>query len=307
MMTLVPTEVLYRPDLTPMERAIFPFVVAATTSWAMPRSQGVSVQDIHDTFGGNIGDIVQALNSLCQKHILQQNRAKDAEGENYRYGLDHTFVAHMNTPAEPTMLAPAVQTTTPAISNYFADMPNDRFIKLHQNSINFMVKAGYYDVADLWDEYVDAQNSYNPKAMDWDAHFRTWLRKKSLKPSVASNSRYIAIPDAMKPSIEQFKLAEYLFKKHLQINKAFTMPENMQWEGYQIKLIQDTTNYSFEDILKCIEWLFSKDGDWYRPNITSCERLREKMDYIYGHTVKYADVVKLLPEGANLFDILDSI
>lgn len=304
--SLIPHELILRTDLSLIERALLPVVIAKSLGWGI-RNQGVSVPELQAVIGGDVRQITEGLHALTNKGILQQNRVREGSGTTFLYAPSSSLVEHINTPAAS---APAAQAAVPApaLSNNFIDMPNDRFIKLHQDSIDFMVNAGYADPASIFDDYADECRSSNPRSLDWDAHFRTWLRRKSFQRSNAPvNSKYVAIPDTLKPDAEQFKAAKYFYHKHMQINKGFQEPNNMQYEGYQIKLIVDTTNYALEDVIKAVEWLFSPKGDWYRPNVTTCEKLREKMDYIMGHVVSYADAPSLATESGNILDMLENI
>ncbi|MHC3995688.1 hypothetical protein ACXWTF_12760 [Thiomicrolovo sp. ZZH C-3] len=303
MISPIPNELIYRTDLTLMERAIIPLVIARTLGWAT-RTDGVSVPELQATLGGDLRQLTRGLHDLCGKGILQQNRRKEAGEVTILYGLNASLVEHINAPVSNTVL-PAVPVSAPALSNQFIDMPNDRYVLLNQNAIDFMVKAGYDDPSSIFSDYVDECRSNNPKSMDWDAHFRTWLRNKTFRKSnVPVNTKYVALPDSLKPDPEQFKAAEYFYHRHTQINKGFAVPNNMQYEGYQIRLIVTTTNYDLKDVVRCIDWLFSPKGDWYRPNVTSCEKLREKFDFIYGHTVSFAHAPSAIPDGVNLLDEL---
>jgi hypothetical protein len=306
MMTSIPNEIIERDDLTLLERAIFPIVVRYSFGWGV-MLDGATLPDIKKILQDvDPRSINEALDMLVYKGMVEIQKKKHGRNMLIYHRVSESLVSHVSA-ATPSA-QPNIETivNTPALSNRFLDMQNNRFVTLHQNAIDFMVKSGYEGIDGIWTDYVDECRSYNLKATDWDAHFRTWLRKKGNSPAL-HNSKYVALPEDKKPNQEQFRAAEYLYHKHLQINKAFTVPDNMQYEGYQIKLIMDTTQYTLDDVVRCIEWLFTKDGDWYRPNITSCSKLREKMDYIYGHTVSYADAHQLLPDGVNVLDLLASM
>lgn len=304
MFSLIPNELILRADLTLIERAIIPVVIAKTCGWAR-RTNGVSMPEILSVIGGDMRQLRDGLKLLEEKGILQSNRFRDNGESVVLYGLHASLVEHVNSSAAGTMPVPASPAPA-ALSNYFIDMPRKTYTELKQDALDFMVKAGYSDPASIFVDYEDECRSGNPRSMDWKAHFRVWLRRKAFRKSDRPvDSKYIALPDSMKPDAEQFRAAEYFHHKHKQINKAHAEPGNMQYEGYQIKLIVDTTNFELQDVINAIDWLFSRHGDWYRPNVTDCEKLREKMEYISGHLASYADAPSLVTESGNILDMLE--
>lgn len=304
MFSLLPNELILRTDLTLIERAIIPVIMARTCGWAT-RTNGVSMPDIMAVIGGDIKQVQEGIGLLEAKGIIQSNRFRDKEANMVLYGLHASLVEHINSPAAAALPVPASPAPA-ALSNHFIDMPNSTYTELKQDALDLMVKAGYHDPASIFDDYEDECRSENPSSMDWKAHFRIWLRRKSFrKTDRPVNSKYIALPAAMKPDPHQFRAAQYFHHKHKEINKAHPEPNNMQYEGYQIKLIIDTSSYELNDVIRAIDWLFSKAGDWFRPNVQTCDKLREKMDFIAAHLVSYADAKTSMAEHPNILDLLE--
>lgn len=305
-MVFVPSQFFDRRDLTSLERALFPLVVYLTVGWGR-REAGTSLPDVAEFIVDvDVKRIGEALDSLCAKGLLQHNRTRDRGQVKILYAVNAAFVEQVNSPSQAPM--PASSPVSGGWSNAFLDMPRERFVALHQNALSLLAREGLSK--NLFDEYVDDRRRTNWKSHDWDSDFSAWLRKKAAAGSIAvgTGSRlYPVLASDQKPSEAEMKIVHYFFKKHLQINPHFQAPSNLQMEGHFIKVILETTNYRAEDILRCVDWLFSPKGDWYRPKVVTCEQLMRKMNYIAGHIVSYADAKEALPGHVNIYGALEHL
>lgn len=72
-------------------------------------------------------------------------------------------------------------------------------------------------------------------------------------------------------------VAKYLYDKILTINPTFKEPNLNQW-AKDIELCIRIDKRTVNQLVECINWIYSKEGEFWQKNILSGKKLREKFD-----------------------------
>ena len=80
-----------------------------------------------------------------------------------------------------------------------------------------------------------------------------------------------------KASDSTLKIANYLYDKIKQHKPNFKKPNLISWSKDIDKAIR-LDNRNEDELLNAIDWIYTKDGEFWQPNILSCKKLRDKFD-----------------------------
>jgi len=107
---------------------------------------------------------------------------------------------------------------------------------------------------------------------------------------------------------ESLIVAEYLLSKISAAIPSFKKPNLDTWAKDIDKAIR-LDNRTQKDLISCIDWIYSKDGEFWVSNILSGKKLREKFDTmnIQAHTKKRSMSLAddLYSRGTTANDIID--
>lgn len=106
---------------------------------------------------------------------------------------------------------------------------------------------------------------------------------------------------------ESIVVAEYLFSKISSNVPSFKKPNLDSWAKDIDKAIR-LDNRTQQDLMNCINWIYSKEGEFWRSNILSGKKLREKYDTMFmqaGKNIKTTSLAdNIYSRGLNARDII---
>jgi hypothetical protein len=87
------------------------------------------------------------------------------------------------------------------------------------------------------------------------------------------------LPLILHPELESDAktVAKYLLKKILDIKPNFKKPDIVGWEKDIEKAINDDGR-SVDELIGCIDWIYTPAGSFWVPHILNAKKLREKFD-----------------------------
>ena len=103
---------------------------------------------------------------------------------------------------------------------------------------------------------------------------------------------------------ESLIIANYLLSKILTINPSFKKPNIELWAKDIDKAIR-IDKRSGTDLRKCIDWIYTKQGEFWQRNILSGKKLRDKFDVMFMQARKsIAPVNDIYSTGLTANDII---
>ena len=290
-MITLPITLIDRDDLNLMERALIPLIVRHTQQWG-DKPKDVDASTLAQALRHSPREVIEALDAMVKKGILKTLRRKTDQGVMIYY----TFAPIATLPS-PSV---ALSATEYSDSSYYLNMNNDTFEELHAFALQLCDREGLR--RELFEDFHLYQRSHNNRSFDWCAEFERWVRRE-----IASNAPVIASANAIaevKPTTEEFEMAQYFIRHLSAIDPQFEEPFDVMSWAAQIKLIIDVGGYSLLDIKAVIDWLFSAKGDWFRPNVPDAFHLQKHFKRLIAHTRSFRDGKPRLPDGVNIFDII---
>ncbi|MBD3809418.1 MAG: hypothetical protein IE884_02700 [Sulfuricurvum sp.] len=293
-MITIPTSLIDRDDLSLMERALIPLIARHTQKWG-DKPTDIDASTLAQSLRHTPREVIEALDTMVKKGILKTIRRKTAQGVMIYY----TFA-----PIET--ITPMASTLTAAEytdSSYFLNINNDAFEELHAFALELCDREGLR--RDLFDDFTLYQRSKNNRSFDWCAEFERWVRRES-----ASNTALVTrnqAPSDVKPSTEEFEMAQYFIRHLASIDPQFKEPFDVMSWAKQIQILIETGGYTLLDVKAVIDWLFSAKGDWFRPNVPDAYHLRKHFKRLIAHTRSFRDGKPRLPDGIDLFDLYEQM
>jgi hypothetical protein len=102
--------------------------------------------------------------------------------------------------------------------------------------------------------------------------------KESYNSKLIDTTKTTDKPDKVSVTMQSgYKVANYLLDKILLWKPNFKKPNIDDWAKDIDRAIR-LDHRTEQELIDCIDWIYSPKGDWWRPNILSCKKLREKFD-----------------------------
>lgn len=293
-MITLPINLIDRDDLCLMERALLPLIARHTQQWG-DKPRDIDASTLAQTLRHTPREVIEALDALVKKGILKTIRRKTPQGVMIYY----TFA-----PMETISAAAPIQSPTEySDSSYYLNLSNEAFKDLHAFALELCDKEGIR--RDIFEDFNLYQRSQNRRSFDWCAEFERWVRRESV-----SHTALVASEQALsevKPSGEEFEMAQYFIRHLASIDPQFEEPFDVMSWAKQIQILTETGGYTLLDVKAAIDWLFSAKGDWFRPNVPDAYHLRKHFKRLISHTRSFRDGKPRLPDGIDLFDLYEQM
>ncbi|NOR55530.1 MAG: hypothetical protein GQ531_04925 [Sulfurovum sp.] len=102
-----------------------------------------------------------------------------------------------------------------------------------------------------------------------------YKNKDNEKEKEENTSLPLLVPS--KSESDALKVANYLLQKILEHKPNFKTPEISVW-AKDIEKAINLDNRIIQELIACIDWIYSVNGSFWVPNILSAKKLREKFD-----------------------------
>lgn len=124
--------------------------------------------------------------------------------------------------------------------------------------------------------------------------------------SLNNTTNNTSIVTTSKSYEDSLEIAEYLFSKIITINSSFKKPNFEVWAKDIDKAIR-IDNRSKEELINCINWVYTKQGEFWQRNILSGNKLRQKFDTMNMQATKTKPATQSLYEsGLSANDLIDA-
>lgn len=293
-MIALPLSLIERDDLSLMERALIPLIARHTQQWG-DKPRDIDAATLAQTLRHTPREVIEALDAMVKKGVLKTIRRKTPQGVMIYY----TF-APMET---ISATAPIQSATEYSDSSYYLNLSNEAFEYLHAFALELCDREGIR--RDIFEDFNLYQRSQNRRSFDWCAEFERWVRRESV-----SHTALVASEQALsevKPSGEEFEMAQYFIRHLASIDPQFEEPFDVMSWAKQIQILTETGGYTLLDVKAAIDWLFSAKGDWFRPNVPDAYHLRKHFKRLIAHTRSFRDGKPRLPDGIDLFDLYEQM
>ncbi len=293
-MITLPISLIDRDDLSLMERSLLPLIARHTQQWG-DKPRDIDASTLAQMLRHTPREVIEALDALVKKGILKTIRRKTPQGVMIYY----TF-APMET---ISTAAPILSPTEYSDSSYYLNLSNEAFEELHAFALELCDREGIR--RDIFEDFNLYQRSQNRRSFDWCAEFERWVRRESV-----SHTALVASEQALsevKPSGEEFEMAQYFIRHLASIDPQFEEPFDVMSWAKQIQILTETGGYTLLDVKAAIDWLFSAKGDWFRPNVPDAYHLRKHFKRLIAHTRSFRDGKPRLPDGIDLFDLYEQM
>jgi DNA-binding MarR family transcriptional regulator len=101
------------------------------------------------------------------------------------------------------------------------------------------------------------------------------------------------------------KVAHHLLFNIRSLNPDFKQPSINTWANDIDKAVR-LDNRTEEQLINCINWIYSPAGSFWQPNILSGKKLREKFDTMQAQVRAKQPQTINIPDN-NIFDVLESM
>lgn len=293
-MITLPFSLIDRNDLSLMERALLPLIARHTQQWG-DKPREIDAPTLAQSLRHTPREVIEALDAMVKKGILKPIRRKTSQGVMIYY----TFAPIETIDA----VTPAVTATEYSDSNYYLNLSNEAFEELHAFALELCDREGLR--REIFEDFNLYQRSQNRRSFDWCAEFERWVRRES-----SSNTGIVASGQALsevKPSTEEFEMAQYFIRHLSSIDPQFEEPFDVMSWAKQIQILTEAGGYTLLDVKAVIDWLFSAKGDWFRPNVPDAYHLRKHFKRLISHTRSFRDGKPRLPDGIDLFDLYEQM
>lgn len=298
MMVSVPSELIDRPDLNLLQRALMVLIIRHCVGWGA-QSQGVGARLLADHLSTPIDQTVAALDALVEKSLLQTKRVREGINTAILYSVHPELIERVNNPsiAAPAVLEQGARERSDA--TYYLNLSADQSEALEAFALSQLAQNNLS--SEIFDDFHLFQRSQNHRSFDWHAEFIRWMMREKNRRAKTAPAPMLEEYRATQP---QFELTQYFIAKLAAIDPQFEAPFDVMSWAVEIKLLNERQNYALIEIKTAIDWLFSAKGDWFRPNVQNATELRKHFKRIIAHTRSYRDGVAKLPEGVSIFDLL---
>ena len=297
-MVQIPYSLIDNNTLDIYERAIIPLIIRHTIGWDV-KGVGIEASTLAYLLNIEVKTVVDVLDSLQNKGIVEVLHVKNrGEDKKILYTLSKRIKSLEKS--ETFNTTNQIVTRENPTSNYFLDLTNEGYNELKSYALKLIAQLKLSE--DVFIDFELYQRGKNTKSFDWKAEFQRWALREQKK--LQTSKAVVQHDSSFKPTPEQFQLTQYFISKLQSIDPQFIEPTDWSW-AQEIKTLIEIEGYSSEDIKNVIDWLFSAKGDWYRPNVTDAFKLHEKFSYLVSHIRSYRDSKYQLPEGVNIFDVIE--
>lgn len=132
--------------------------------------------------------------------------------------------------------------------------------------------------------------------------------KPQPKTEVATSTEDCATVTALKNEDASNRIAEYLLSKILALNPTFKKPNLKTW-AKDIDKAMRLDNRTEKELIGCIDWIYTDRGKFWKANILSGKKLRDKFDVMQTQSranikEKETAVDKLYDNGLSAQDMI---